>query len=66
MLKWAVFGVLWIVGLFIGDVVAVSGFGGTGSRFVFFGGMWMLVCVGAKEVISGYQDAKARCKTPNV
>ena len=47
MMKWIVFAVLWIPGLFAG-------------------GMWMLVCLGAKECIAGYQEAKARSKTPNV
>ena len=66
MMKWLVFAVLWIAGLFAGDVLAASGLGGVGSRLVFFGGMWMLVCLGAKECIAGYQEAKARSKTPNV
>ena len=66
MLKWTVFGLMWMAGLFAGDVLADSGMGGDGSRLVFFGGMWMLACVGAKDCIAGYQDAKARRKTPNV
>ena len=65
MLKWLVFGVMWIAGLFAADVLAASGMGGTGSRLAFFGGMWMLVCVAAKECIAGYQEAKARHEPPN-
>ena len=66
MLKWIVFAVLWITGLFIGDALAASEMGGRGSRLVFFGGMWMLACIAAKDFIAGYQEAKARRKTPNV
>ena len=62
MLKWLVFGALWIVGLFAADLLAANGMGGVGSRLAFFGGMWMLACIGAKDVIAGYQEAKARRK----
>jgi hypothetical protein len=65
MLKWTVFALLWIAGLFVGDVLAASGLGGNGSRLVFFGGMWMLACLGAKDVIEGYQKARANRKRPN-
>ena len=65
MLKWIVFAAMWITGLFIGDVLAASDMGGRGSRLVFFGGMWMLACIAAKDCIAGYQEAKARSKTPN-
>lgn len=66
MTKWIVFSVLWIAGLFVGDMLAASGLGGAGSRLVFFGGMWMIGCIAAKEAIAGYQEAKTRGKTPNV
>jgi hypothetical protein len=62
MLKWVVFAVLWIVGLFMADLLASSGLGGAGSRLAFFGGMWMVACIAAKECIAGYQEAKARNK----
>lgn len=65
MLKWLVFSLLWILGLFVADLLAASGLGGMGSRLAFFGGMWMLGCVAAKEAIAGYQEARARRKTPN-
>lgn len=52
MFKWAVFAVMWIAGLFAGDVLAASGIAGIGSRLVFFGGMWMLACIGVKECIA--------------
>jgi hypothetical protein len=60
VLKWCAFGVMWIAGLFAADVLAASGIGGTGSRLAFFGGMWMIACVGVKDCIAGYQEAKAR------
>jgi hypothetical protein len=60
MIKWVVFGVMWVVGLFLADVIADSGMGEDGSRLAFFGGMWMLACIFAKDCIAGYQDAKAR------
>ena len=66
MLKWLVFGAMWVAGLFAADVLAASSMGGTGSRLAFFGGMWMLACMGAKECIAGYQADKALRKTPNV
>ncbi len=66
MLKWFVFGALWVVGLFAADVLAASGMGGIGSRLFFFGGMWMLACVAAKECIDGFQETRARRKPPNV
>ena len=65
MLKWTVFAVLWITGLFLGDTLAASELGGRGSRLVFFGGMWMLTCIAAKDCIAGYQEARALRKTPN-
>ena len=65
MVKWIVFSAMWISGLFVGDVIAACWLGGTGSRLVFFGGMWMLACVAAKDAIAGYQEAKALRKTPN-
>ena len=65
MSKWIVFSLLWIVGLFVADRLAGSSLGGTGSRLFFFGGMWMIWCLAAKDAIAGYQEAKARRKTPN-
>lgn len=62
MLKWLVFSALWGTGLFAGDVLGESAVGGKGSRLVFFGGMWMLACVGTKDVISGYQAGRRRKK----
>jgi hypothetical protein len=66
MLKWAVFAALWIAGLFFGDMLASSEMGGRGSRLVFFGGMWMLACIAAKDCIGGYQEAKPRRKKHDV
>ena len=66
MLKWSVFLLLWIVGPFVGDVLAASGLGGAGSHLVLFGGIWMLACVSAKDFIAKYQEDQARRKTPNV
>lgn len=65
MLKWFVFGAMWMAGLFAADALAASSIGGTGSRLALFGGLWMLACLAAKEVIAGYQAAKERRKPPN-
>lgn len=60
MLKWAVFSVLWVAGLFIGDALSSGAMGGTGSRLVFFGGIWMLACLFAKDCVALFQEARGR------
>lgn len=65
MLKWVVFAVLWILGLLAGDALAGTGLGGSGSRLVFFGGMWMLACIGVKDVVAGYQERRRELRERN-
>ena len=57
MLKWTTFSFLWMAGLALGDFIGTV-LHMSGSRWVFFGGMWMLACIGTKDFIEGYQSKK--------
>jgi hypothetical protein len=46
-----VFAVLWVCGLAIADAVTAAGHNFGGSWYAFFGGMWMLVCMAAKQLL---------------
>lgn len=60
MMKWLIFGGLWTAGLFLGDMLVTSGFVSRASVLVLFGGVWMVVCLTARDVTAAYQEAKVR------
>ena len=49
--SWAVFGVLWVAGLALGDQIEAAGHDFSGAWAVFYGGMWMLMCAEVRRAL---------------